>query len=79
MSTEVRLPQWGTGMMEGTFIEWFKSVGDAVYLGEPLAEVEADKINANLEAPVAGTLREIRVAVGETVNVKEVVAIIDEE
>ena len=78
MSTEVRLPQWGTGILEGTFAEWFKEVGDKVEQGEDLAEVETDKVTSTLEAPVTGTLTEIRVPVGETAAVREVVAIIDE-
>jgi pyruvate/2-oxoglutarate dehydrogenase complex dihydrolipoamide acyltransferase (E2) component len=78
MSTEVRLPQWGMSMVEGTFVEWFKAEGDAVALGEPLAEVETDKATANLEAPVAGTLKQILVPTGTTVKIQAVVAIIDE-
>lgn len=79
MSAEVRLPQWGSGMVDGTFVEWFKAVGDAVAVGDALAEVETDKVTTTLEAPVAGKVREIRVAVGETANVREIVAIIDED
>lgn len=79
MSTEVRLPQWGTGMIDGTFAEWFKAVGDRVEVGDELAEVETDKVTSTLEAPVAGTLIEIRVEAGKTVNVREVVAIIQED
>jgi pyruvate/2-oxoglutarate dehydrogenase complex dihydrolipoamide acyltransferase (E2) component len=65
-------------MVEGTFVEWFKAEGDTVALGEPLAEVETDKATANLEAPVAGTLKQILVPTGATVEVQAVVAIIDE-
>ena len=41
---EVLLPQWGMGMSEGTITSWLKSVGDAVAEDEPLAEIEAEKV-----------------------------------
>jgi pyruvate/2-oxoglutarate dehydrogenase complex dihydrolipoamide acyltransferase (E2) component len=76
--TEVLLPQWGMDMVEGTFVRWLKSEGDEVSVGEALAEVESDKVSANLEAPVAGRLTRIVVPEGETAQVRDVVAIIDE-
>ena len=79
MSREVRLPQWGMNMVEGTIVRWLKAEGDVVAEGDPLAEVETDKVEANLEAPVAGTLTKIVVAEGETAQVRDVVAIIDDD
>ena len=64
-AVEVLLPQWGMGMSEGTITTWLK------------AEVEAEKVEETLEAPATGTLTEIRVPVGETVEVRTVVAIIE--
>lgn len=74
---EVLLPQWGMGMSEGAIIEWLKAVGDRVEEDEPLAEVEAEKVEEVLEAPASGTLTEIVVSAGETVEVRTVVAIIE--
>lgn len=74
---EVLLPQWGMGMSEGTITSWLKAVGDTVAEDEPLAEVEAEKVEETLEAPVTGTLAEIVVPEGETVDVRTVVAYIE--
>ena len=74
---EVLLPQWGMGMNEGTITSWLKSVGDTVAEDESLAEVEAEKVEETLEAPASGTLAEIVVHEGETVEVRTVVAYIE--
>jgi pyruvate/2-oxoglutarate dehydrogenase complex dihydrolipoamide acyltransferase (E2) component len=74
---EVLLPQWGMGMSEGTITTWLKAVGDTVAEDEPLAEVEAEKVEETLESPAAGTLVELRVPEGETVDVRSVVAVIE--
>lgn len=74
---EVLLPQWGMGMSEGAIVEWLKSVGDRVVEDEPLAEVESEKVEETLEAPATGTLTEILVQAGETVEVRTLVAIIE--
>ncbi|WP_188942129.1 biotin/lipoyl-containing protein [Nakamurella endophytica] len=76
---EVLLPQWGMGMSEGTITTWLKSVGDTVAEDEPLAEVEAEKVEETLESPAAGTLTEIVVPEGETVEVRTLVAVIESE
>ncbi len=74
---EVLLPQWGMGMSEGTITSWLKSVGDTVAEDEPLAEVEAEKVEETLESPAAGTLVEIIVTEGDTVEVRTPVAVIE--
>ena len=74
---EVLLPQWGMGMSEGAITSWLKSVGDQVSEDEPLAEVEAEKVEETLESPAAGTLVEILVPEGETVEVRTLVAVIE--
>lgn len=75
---EVLLPQWGMGMSEGTITTWLKAVGDTVKEDEALAEVEAEKVEETLEAPAAGTLVEILVPEGETVEVRTAVAVIED-
>jgi len=76
MASEVRLPQAGMGMQDGTVLEWFKQPGDAVEAGEVLAEVEAAKATVEILAPVTGTLARILVPEGETVPVRELLALI---
>ena len=76
---EVLLPQWGMGMSEGTITVWLKAVGDSVTEDEPLAEVEAEKVEETLESPATGRLVEIRVPAGDTVEVRTVVALIEED
>ena len=74
---EVLLPQWGMGMSEGAIVEWLKSVGDRVIEDEPLAEVESEKVEETLESPATGTLTEILVQAGDTVDVRTLVAVIE--
>ncbi|GAB4100459.1 lipoyl domain-containing protein [Sinomonas halotolerans] len=74
---EVLLPQWGMGMSEGTLATWLKNVGDAVTEDEPLAEVEAEKVEETLESPATGVLSEIVVPEGTTVEVRTVLAYIE--
>jgi pyruvate/2-oxoglutarate dehydrogenase complex dihydrolipoamide acyltransferase (E2) component len=65
------------GMSEGTITTWLKSVGDTVTEDEPLAEVEAEKVEETLESPASGTLAEIVVPEGETVDVRTLIAYIE--
>jgi pyruvate/2-oxoglutarate dehydrogenase complex dihydrolipoamide acyltransferase (E2) component len=74
---DVLLPQWGMGMSEGTITAWLKAVGDTITEDEPLAEVEAEKVEETLESPATGTLVEIVVPEGDTVEVRTVVARIE--
>ena len=74
---EVLLPQWGMGMSEGTITAWLKSIGDSVAEDEALADIEAEKVTETLEATAAGTLVEILVPEGDTVEVRTPVAVID--
>jgi pyruvate dehydrogenase E2 component (dihydrolipoamide acetyltransferase) len=73
---DVIMPKWGMTMQDATISCWLKAEGDAVESGEPLVEVETDKVQAAIEAPIAGTLTQ-RAAVGDVVRVGALVAIID--
>jgi 2-oxoglutarate dehydrogenase E2 component (dihydrolipoamide succinyltransferase) len=73
------MPQMGESIAEGTVVRWIKKVGDQVDRDEPLFEISTDKVDAEIPAPFAGVLREIRVQEGETVPVNSVVAVIGEE
>ena len=74
--TEIRLPQFGMGMQEGTIIAWRKREGDHVTTGEVVAEIEAEKVTEELVATGSGVLQRILVAEGETVAVNELLAVI---
>ena len=76
MATPVVMPQMGESIAEGTIVRWIKKVGDSVDRDEPLFEISTDKVDAEIPAPVAGVLTEIKVQAGETVAVNEVVATI---
>src|SRR5215813_13588707 len=76
MPTDVVMPQMGESIAEGTIVRWIKKVGDTVDLDEPLFEISTDKVDAEIPAPAAGVLTEIKVNVGETVAVNSVVATI---
>jgi len=70
------MPQMGESIAEGTIVRWIKKVGDSVDRDEPLFEISTDKVDAEIPAPAAGVLTEIKVQAGETVAVNEVVATI---
>lgn len=76
---EVPMPQMGESIVEGTVSQWLKNVGDVVERDEPILEISTDKVDAEIPAPSSGTLVEIVVAEGETVEVGTVVAYIDAE
>ena len=70
------MPQMGVSVAEGTVVEWKKQVGDWVEADEVIAAISTDKIDTDVEAPATGRLHEILVAVGETVDVGTVLAVI---
>jgi pyruvate dehydrogenase E2 component (dihydrolipoamide acetyltransferase) len=76
---EVPMPQMGESIAEGTVSKWLKQVGDAVERDEPILEISTDKVDAEIPAPQAGTLVEVAVQEGETVEVGTIVAYIDTE
>jgi 2-oxoglutarate dehydrogenase E2 component (dihydrolipoamide succinyltransferase) len=78
MPTDVVMPQMGESIFEGAITKWLKQAGDRVEKDEPLFEISTDKVDAEIPAPVAGFLTEIRVPVGATVDVNTVVAVISE-
>src|ERR1044072_4343672 len=79
MATEVVMPQMGESIAEGTITKWLKNVGDHVDRDEPLFEISTDKVDAEIPAPAAGTLTEIKFKEGETVEVNTVVAVLTGE
>jgi pyruvate dehydrogenase E2 component (dihydrolipoamide acetyltransferase) len=78
MPTDVVMPQMGESITEGTITKWLKKPGDTVQRDEPLFEISTDKVDAEIPSPVAGTLSEIKVTEGATVQINTVVATIAE-
>ncbi len=66
---EIIMPKVGDAMTEGKVVRWYKKAGDAVKVGEPVLEIETDKVNLDLEAEDEGTLENVAVEEGETVEV----------
>jgi 2-oxoglutarate dehydrogenase E2 component (dihydrolipoamide succinyltransferase) len=71
------MPQMGESIAEGTITKWLKKVGDHVDRDEPLFEISTDKVDAEIPAPAAGTLTEIRFKEGDTVEINVTVAVLD--
>jgi pyruvate dehydrogenase E2 component (dihydrolipoamide acetyltransferase) len=78
MATEVKLPRLGQGMESGTIVKWLKSEGDKVEKGEPLYELDTDKVTQEVEAEASGVLLKIAIAEGE-VEVGKTIAVIGEQ
>ena len=73
---DVTMPQLGETVTEGTITRWLKRVGDHVDADEPLFEVSTDKVDSEVPAPAGGTVTEILVAEGETVEVGTRLAVV---
>ena len=78
MANEVKLPRLGQGMESGTIVKWLKSEGDQVEKGEPLYELDTDKVTQEVEAEASGVLLKITVAEGEA-DVGTTIAVIGEQ
>jgi pyruvate dehydrogenase E2 component (dihydrolipoamide acetyltransferase) len=78
MATEVKLPRLGQGMESGTIVKWLKSEGEKVEKGEPLYELDTDKVTQEVEAEASGVLLKIAISSGE-VEVGRTIAVIGEQ
>ena len=78
MATEIKVPELGESVTEGSIGEWLKQPGDAVAVDEPICSLETDKVAVDVPSPIAGVLSEHRAAEGDTVEVGAVLAIIEE-
>jgi 2-oxoglutarate dehydrogenase E2 component (dihydrolipoamide succinyltransferase) len=76
---DVLMPQMGESIAEGTLSKWLKKVGDPVKRDEPLFEISTDKVDAEIPAPAAGVLAEIKVQEGQTVPVQTLVGVLETE
>ena len=75
---DIVMPQMGESIVEGTLTKWLKKPGDKVERDEPLFEISTDKVDTEIPSPAAGTLGDLLVQEGQTVQVNAVVARIDE-
>jgi pyruvate dehydrogenase E2 component (dihydrolipoamide acetyltransferase) len=76
MPTDVIMPALGMAQETGKVVRWHKAEGDAVAKGEPLLEIETDKVTVDIEAPADGTLAGIRAPDGAEVPVGEAIAVV---
>jgi len=76
LSEELNMPQMGYDMKEGVVVKWLKDVGSSIKIGDPVAEIETDKAVVEFESYAEGTLQEILVEEGTTVNVGDAIAIV---
>jgi pyruvate/2-oxoglutarate dehydrogenase complex dihydrolipoamide acyltransferase (E2) component len=76
MLTELKLPESGMGITEGTIIKWNKEAGEKVSAGELLVEVETAKAVTEVRSPIDGILQEVRVPAGMTAEVNATLAVL---
>ncbi|WP_407965489.1 2-oxoglutarate dehydrogenase complex dihydrolipoyllysine-residue succinyltransferase [Bartonella sp. C271] len=77
MATEIRVPILGESVTEATIGKWFKKIGEAVAMDEPLVELETDKVTVEVPSPVAGKLSEIIAKEGDTVEVNALLGMVE--
>jgi len=77
MTIEIKVPKLPESVADATLVNWHKKVGDAVERDENLADLETDKVVLEVPAPVAGILREVKVAAGTTVTSDQLLAIVE--
>ncbi|HMT05675.1 MAG TPA: multifunctional oxoglutarate decarboxylase/oxoglutarate dehydrogenase thiamine pyrophosphate-binding subunit/dihydrolipoyllysine-residue succinyltransferase subunit [Solirubrobacterales bacterium] len=76
-AVEVTMPEMGESVTEGTVLEWHVAVGDTIEEGETLVEVSTDKVDAEVPAPVTGTIAELRAEVDDEIEIGSVLAVIN--
>lgn len=75
---EVKIPELAESITEGTIASWLKGVGDSVEKGENILELETDKVNVEVISEESGVITELKAEEGDTVEVGQVVAVVDE-
>ena len=79
MATQVKMPKLGQTMEEGTILTWLKREGERVTQGEPLVQIETDKVVWDVEASASGLLHTIVAREGEKIPVGNPIAVIATE
>src|SRR5437016_1052002 len=77
MPTNIVVPQMGESIVDARVAKWLKNEGDAVTVGEPLVELETDKVDVEVSAPQAGVLSKIAHNKGDDVKIGEVLGVIE--
>ena len=78
MATDIVVPELGESVVEATVGTWFRKEGDPVSVGEPLVELETDKVNLEVSASTAGVLARIEQQEGVDVQIGDLLGVIDE-
>ncbi|MGN1414452.1 MAG: biotin/lipoyl-containing protein [Anaerovoracaceae bacterium] len=79
MEKKMTMPKLRPEMKEGILCAWLKDEGDVVTAGEPVYEIETDKVVNQVEAPVSGVLKKILAEEGDSIPVEDAVAILETE
>jgi 2-oxoglutarate dehydrogenase E2 component (dihydrolipoamide succinyltransferase) len=79
MSSEITVPELGESIVEAAIASWLKQPGDAVAIGDPVVELETEKVNMEIVATVGGRLVSILKQEGETVAIGDVLGVIGDE
>ena len=78
MATDIILPEIGEGVTEGELVQWLVKVGDSVSEDQPVAEVMTDKATVEVPTPKAGTIKELKFAEGDVIEVESVILLLEE-
>ena len=76
MPTNIIMPALELAQETGKVLRWLKSPGEAVQKGEPIVEIETDKVTVEIEAPASGVLRDVTARQGDVVPVGQTIAMI---
>jgi len=79
LSVEIKVPELGENITEGTIVHWAKKAGENISKGETLVEVMTEKVNIEVECPVSGKITEILYSEESVVKVGEIIARIEEK
>ena len=79
MRAEIRMPNLGYDMETGIILTWLRKPGEQIERGEPIAEIETDKTNVEMESTQSGVVAELVVEEGSVVAVGSVIAIVETE
>ena len=79
MAIEIKVPPLGESVIEATVARWIKKKGDIVKIDEPIVELETDKVTLEVPSPSSGTITNVLVPEGGSVEVENVLAILDEK
>ncbi len=74
---EVKMPELGEGVTEGTIVRWLKAEGERVREGEILAEIMTDKVNVEFESPAGGIVRKLHFPEESIVKIGTIIALLE--